>query len=115
MPGYLIDANLPRWFKPWSGPEYQFVDDLGPNWSDTQIWQFAQTHDLTIVSKDADFSHRAMASRTGTPVIHIRTGNLTMREFHQIVAPIWGAACRLSRSSRLVQIYRDGIETVDLE
>ncbi len=56
-----------------------------------------------------------MASRTGTPVIHIRTGNLTMREFHQIVAPIWDAACRLSRSSRLVQIYRDGIETVDLE
>ena len=115
MPGYLIDANLPRWFKPWSTAEFQFVDDFGPSWSDTQIWQFASVQGLTIVSKDADFSHRAMASRTGVHVIHIRTGNLAIREFHKIITPIWDEACRLSLTSRLVQIYRDGIETVDLD
>lgn len=38
-----------------------------------------------------------------------------MREFHAIVAPLWEDACRLSLTCRLLQIYRDGIETVDFE
>ena len=88
---------------------------LGPSWSDTQIWEFAGARGLTIVSKDADFSHRVMADRSGIHVIHIRTGNLSMRGYHAIIAPIWDEVCRLSGSCRLVQICKDGIETVDLD
>ena len=114
MAGYLIDANLPRWFKPWTRPEYKFADDFGPGWTDTEIWSYADANDLTIVTKDTDFLHRAMATPNGPHVIHLRTGNLTMREFHRIIAPTWGEACHLSRKSRIVQIYRDRIEAVDL-
>ena len=115
MSGYLIDANLPRWFEPWSGPSYQFADDFGPHWSDTEVWNFAQDNDLTIVSKDSDFLHRAVATSNGPRLIHFRTGNLTMREFHQIVAPIWQGVCELSYECRIVLIFRDRIEAIDPE
>jgi predicted nuclease of predicted toxin-antitoxin system len=60
---YLIDANLPRWFSLWAGGGCEFVHDLGPDWSDTDIWEYASTHGLTIVSKDADFSARVLTAR----------------------------------------------------
>ena len=111
--GYVIDANLPRWFEPWSGPGYVFAHDMGPSWSDTQLWDYATSGGFTIVSKDSDFAFRALATASGPRVIHFRTGNLTMRDFHQIVTPIWTEACRLSAACRLVYVYRDGLETVD--
>ena len=83
MARYLIDANLPRWFSLWAGPDYEFVHDIGPTWSDTKIWQYAASEALTIVTKDADFSHRVLLTANGPSVIHIKVGNLTMAELHR--------------------------------
>ena len=60
MARYLIDANLPRWFSLWAGGDCEFVHDLGADWSDSKIWDYAAANGLTIVSKDADFSDRAL-------------------------------------------------------
>jgi predicted nuclease of predicted toxin-antitoxin system len=112
MAGYLIDANLPRWFSLWSGREFVFVHELGPDWSDTQIWRYASAQTLTIVTKDADFSDRVLATDVGPNVIHFRIGNLTIRELHTFLAGTWGQVCRMSANFRLVQVYRDRIEGV---
>jgi predicted nuclease of predicted toxin-antitoxin system len=96
MMGFLIDANLPRWFKPWSGPGYEFADDFGQQWSDTQLWDYATAHGIVIVSKDADFAARVLRTTTGPHVIHLRVGNLTMAGYHLFVAPIWYEVCRSS-------------------
>ena len=112
MPVYLIDANLPRWFKPWSGSEYVFADDFGPSWQDSEVWRYASLHKLTIVTKDADFLHRSIAAASPPRVIHFRTGNLTMRRFHEIVAPIWNEVCLLSAANPIVQVFPDRIEVV---
>jgi len=110
---YLIDANLPRWFALWAGGDCEFVHDLGADWSDTQIWAYAAANGLTIVSKDADFSDRALLSAAGPRVIHIRVGNLTMGDFHTYLSGIWAEVCRASDACRLVQVYRDRIESID--
>jgi len=110
---YLIDANLPRWFSLWSGGDCEFVHDLGAGWSDTQIWDYAAANGLTIVSKDADFSDRVLlAGDTGPKVIHVRVGNLRIEELHQYLTAVWPDVCRASDGSRLVQVYRDRIESV---
>jgi predicted nuclease of predicted toxin-antitoxin system len=110
---YLIDANLPRWFSLWSGGDCEFVHDLGADWSDTEIWEYASANTLTIVSKDADFSDRVLASAAGPKVIHIRVGNLIMADLHHYLSRIWGDVCRTSESFRLVQVFRDRIEAID--
>ena len=37
MAKYLIDANLSRWFLFGRVPDYEFVHDFGPAWTDSQI------------------------------------------------------------------------------
>ena len=113
MARYLIDANLPRWFSLWSSREFVFVHDDGPEWSDGRIWHYASANTLTIVTKDADFSDRVLAADVGPNVIHLRIGNLTIRELHMFLAGIWDEVCLASEASRLVQVYRDRIESIE--
>ncbi len=112
MARYLIDANLPRWFSLWSGGDCEFVHDIGADWSDTRIWDYARDNDLTVVSKDADFSNRVVLTDSGPHVIHIRVGNMTMAELHRYLSAVWTDVRRASETSRLVQVYRDRIESV---
>jgi len=113
MARYLIDANLPRWFSLWAGADYEFVHDFGATWSDSRIWQYASANTLTIVTKDADFSHRVLLTPSGPNVIHIRLGNLTIEELHRILSTTWAVVCAASARCRLVQVYCDRIESVE--
>ena len=72
MPKYLIDVNLPYRFGLWNTSEYIHQFDLGDDWSDEQIWDYAKKHNLTIVSKDADFSNKILLKTPPPRVIHIR-------------------------------------------
>jgi predicted nuclease of predicted toxin-antitoxin system len=60
MPKFLIDVNLPYHFSLWKGDEYVHQNDIDDEWTDTQIWKYAQENDLKIVSKDGDFSSRVI-------------------------------------------------------
>ena len=42
---------------------------------DAAIWNYAQQHGLTIVTKDIDFFHRSMILGHPPKVVWIRTGN----------------------------------------
>lgn len=108
MARYLIDANLPRWFSLWSGSDYEFVHDIGPEWTDSNIWQYAAAHALTIVTKDADFSDRVLVTEGGPNIIHIRVGNFTIRELHAYLSGVWADVCRASVECRLVQFTMTG-------
>ena len=58
MKKYLIDVNLPYYFALWNTDEYIHQFDLGDDWEDEKIWNYAKLHNLTIISKDSDFSNR---------------------------------------------------------
>jgi len=113
MPRYLIDVNLPRYFSLWAKDEYEFVVDIDDELTDSQIWQYAKQHNMTIVSKDADFSELALLSTPPPRVIHIKLGNMKMREFHQTLTNVWTEVCLLSESYKLVRVYQDKIEGID--
>lgn len=49
MARYLIDANLPRRFSLWSGPDYDFVHDIGDGLKDSDVWRIAAERSLVIV------------------------------------------------------------------
>jgi predicted nuclease of predicted toxin-antitoxin system len=109
---YLIDANLPYYFSLWKSADYQHVTDLGDSWLDSQIWLYAKEQNLCIVTKDADFATRVILETEPVHVIHIKMGNMTMREFHQKLSGIWSDICLLSEFHRLVSVYEDRIEAV---
>ncbi len=113
MPKYLIDVNLPRCFSLWSSEDFIHQVDINDEWTDKQIWEYAKENDLTIITKDADFSNRIIFSEPPPKVVHIRFGNMKMREFHTALTTIWGDIVDLNKTHKLVNVFRDRIEAIE--
>ncbi len=113
MPNYLIDANLPYYFSIWSGQKFLHVNDINDAMPDSEIWEYAKQHDLTIVTKDADFSDRILLSQPPPRVIHIKFGNMKMKAFYHHIADNWSEIIELSQEYKLVRVYKDRIQGID--
>jgi len=83
MAKYLIDVNLPYRFSLSKSDKYIHQTDIGDEWTDEQIWNYAEENNLTIITKDSDFSNRIIFHQPPPKVIHIRFGNMKMRDFLQ--------------------------------
>lgn len=112
MPIYLIDANLPYYFSLWKDESYQHVLDINPEMKDSEIWEYAKTHNLTIITKDADFSNLILLHTPPPRVIHIKLGNMKMKAFHEAIAHIWESVLLMSEEYKLVRVYQDSIEGI---
>jgi predicted nuclease of predicted toxin-antitoxin system len=113
MPAFLIDVNLPYHFSLWKGGNYIHQTDLADEWTDTQIWNYARENDLTIISKDSDFSTRVIFHLPPPKVIHIRLGNLKMREFFAAMNSVWDEVLELNKKHKLVTVFRDRLEAIE--
>lgn len=113
MPKFLIDVNLPYHFSLWKGDDYIHQNDIGDEWTDTQIWNYALENDLTIISKDSDFSSRVIFHQPPPKVIHIRLGNLKMREFFAAMNTVWDEVIELNEDHKLVTVFRDRLEAIE--
>ena len=109
---YIIDANLPYYFSLWRGKEYQHVIDIDPNMKDSEIWNYARKKNLTIVTKDADFSDLVLLNNPPPRVIHIKLGNMKMKTFHNAIDKIWNEVLMMSQEYKLVRVYQDRIEGI---
>jgi len=113
MARYLVDANLPYRFALWAGDDCIHARDLDQRWSDSRLWAYAREHALVIVSKDADFSDRVLLSQPPPRVVHIRYGNMKIRDFYQLIRRQWPTITELSATNRLVRVYDDSIEAIE--
>ena len=112
MNKYIIDANLPYYFSLWNSEEYIHVIDINPQMKDSEIWEFARENNLTIITKDADFTNLALLEKSPPKVIHIKLGNMTMKEFHRAIDNIWDEVLEVSSSYKLVRVYEKEIEGI---
>lgn len=112
MSKYLIDANLPNRIGAWQSDEFLFgrIDD---QMSDSEIWRYAKDRDLTIVTKDSDFSHRIIVSNPPPKVVHIRIGNMRLRQLDATISKIWPDIDVLSNTHKLVNAFANHIEAFD--
>lgn len=70
MAKFLIYVNLPFHFSIWNDDRYLHQSDLGDTWTYYEIWDYAKNHNLTIITKDSDFSDRIMLTTPPPKVIH---------------------------------------------
>ena len=92
MKKYLVDANLPSKIKIWQTDEFEFVGQINDEWTDGEIWNYAKQNNLTIISKDSDFSHRIIVSRPPPKIIHIKIGNMKLKDFSLAIENFWTRA-----------------------
>ena len=113
MTKYIIDVNLPDHFSLWHTDDYTYVKDIDVTWMDTTIWEYAEHRNLTIVTKDRDFYNRMLIKTPPPKVIHVRCGNLRIRDFYRLMPQIWPEALELSERNKLVIVYNDRIEAME--
>jgi predicted nuclease of predicted toxin-antitoxin system len=112
MAKYLIDANLPYYISLWNSTEYVHLNDLGNKWTDEEVWNYAVEQGLTIVTKDSDFSNRILLKNPPPRIIHIRFGNMRIKEFREKLLAVWNDVCELSQTHKLVNVFNDRIEAI---
>ena len=113
MPSFLIDVNLPYRFSLWNGDEFIHQYELGDTASDGEIWEYARQNNLTIVTKDGDFSNRIMFQHPPPKVVHIRVGNLKLRDLFFMLKSVWPEVVALNDGHKLVNVFRDRIEAIE--
>lgn len=92
--------------------DYIHQNDIGDEWTHTQILNYARENDLTIISKDSDFSARVIFHHPPPKVIHIRLGNLKTREFFAAMNTVWDEVLGLNKEHKLVTVFRDRLEAI---
>lgn len=112
MPKFLVDVNLPYHFSLWKDDDYVHQNDISDEWTDTQIWNYAKQNDLTVISKDSDFSNRVIFHQPPPKVIHIRLGNLKMRDFFVALTSVWDEVLELNKEHKLVTVFQDRLEAI---
>ena len=112
MRGILLDENLPASLSFPSDLPQDHVSSLGSSPADSRIWQHAQTFDLVIVTKDADFSFRIAMESPPPRVVHLRIGNMRLRELKAVCARFWPRIEAHLKSAKLVNVYENRIEVV---
>lgn len=91
---------------------YVHVIDIDPNMKDSKIWKYAKENNLTIVTKDADFSDLILLNNPPPKVIHIKLGNMKMKVFHNAIDNIWDEVLLINKKYKLVRVYKDKIESI---
>ncbi|MCF8232740.1 MAG: DUF5615 family PIN-like protein [Bacteroidales bacterium] len=113
MAKYLIDANLPYLFSLWKSSDFLHVFDIDDELSDEEIWNYAMKNSLTIITKDADFSNKIIFKTPPPKVIHLKIGNMKMKEFHSFLQKNWSEIESISQKHKLTNVYIDRIEGLD--
>jgi len=112
MAKFLIDANLPYYLSIWHNEDYIHLNDLDDTWKDSEVWNYALKNGLTIVTKDSDFSNRILLKEPPPRIIHIRFGNMRVKEFRDKIISIWKDVCQMSETHKLVNVFNDRIEGI---
>ncbi|MEZ5304800.1 MAG: DUF5615 family PIN-like protein [Verrucomicrobiales bacterium] len=112
MKGFLFDENLPVTSKVQSQFPIFHVTQMGESPGDSEVWDYARTNDLAIVSKDSDFSDRIRISGPPPRVIHLRIGNMRRREFDSFLQRNWERLESLIQRHKLLNVYSDEILSI---
>ncbi len=113
MKKFLIDVNLPYYFSIWNNKEYIHMIDINDTWEDNMIWEYVKKNSLVIVTKDRDFSEKILFSNPPPRVIHIKFGNVKMKQFYLLIENRWQQICKISEDYKLVNVFHDRIEGID--
>lgn len=113
MVKFLIDVNLPRYFSLWNHVEYIHQIDIDDKMLDNVIWEYAKTNDLTIITKDSDFSNKILFNKPPPKVIHIRVGNMKIKDFQAMMFKVWEDVLTLNKDHKLVNVFLERIEAIE--
>lgn len=109
---YVLDENMPTTAPLWFGDKFLHVLDISDNFSDGDIWNYAITNNLIIVTKDVDFYNRYLSSSKFPKIIWFRTGNMKKKTFYDFIEKNWLEIEIMIESASFVIVTEDKLEAL---
>lgn len=109
---YLLDENLPSTVPAWCNEKFIHVLSISDKFSDGDIWEYAITNNLTIITKDVDFYNRYLSSSNSPKIIWFRTGNMKKKEFYKFIEEVWVEIEIIIQSGYFVIVTEDKLEAL---
>jgi predicted nuclease of predicted toxin-antitoxin system len=113
MAKFILDVNVPQNIITWENDDFEFQILRDRTASDNDIWHYAKKNNLTIVTKDSDFSNRIIQSKPPPKVIHLKIGNMKLKDFNTFIVANWKQIEELSADYKLVRVYFDTFEAIN--
>jgi predicted nuclease of predicted toxin-antitoxin system len=113
MHKFVIDVNLPGGVAPFANESCIHVSEMDKRMPDNEVWNFAREHGYTIITKDSDFSNRILLVGPPPKVIHIRFGNLRLKDFIPLMTSLWPEIIEMHNDYKLVNVYKGWIEGIN--
>ncbi|WP_031526266.1 DUF5615 family PIN-like protein [Dyadobacter crusticola] len=110
---YLIDVNLPYHCSIWNSEEFIHQKDLNDEWLDSEIWNYAKDHNLTIVTRDSNFSVRVSTSTPPPRVVYLQLKNIKAGKLFKLLHKNWTSIANLSARYKLVTVFPNEILAID--
>jgi|SRR5690554_1338945 len=110
---FLIDVNLPKYFRFFNQGNCRFVADIDLQASDNFIWEYALTNNnLVIVTKGTDFYNKFLMSENAPKIIFVRMGNVSLKHLYTYFEHHWETCKGAIQSARMVILYKDKLELI---
>jgi predicted nuclease of predicted toxin-antitoxin system len=107
---FLVDANLPRKFTWFNTADFSFAHDWGDAYPDKEIWDYALQNNLVILTRDSDYFHWIIQSKTAPKVIYFKLQQQGRKELEIYFAQHWRQICQLIETHRMVIATVDTLE-----
>ena len=100
---FLVDVNLPRKFQFFHSSSFLHVVDINPFMKDKEIWDYAISNELVILTKDTDFYEMFLLNDIHPQVVYFKFGNMKISELHQFFQEYWSSiVIKLENSSFII-------------
>ncbi len=106
MFNYLIDENLPSSIPYWNKKNFTHASELINIRYDTDIWQYALTNDLVIITKDTNFYYRSLATSGAPKVVWIKAGKMKSKNFNRFIKSGWKKVEKKLLSKSFIKLKR---------
>ncbi len=79
-------------------------------WENITHYTIGKVGGVSNYTKDTDFSDMIMLNNPPPRIIHIKLGNMKMRQFHQQTSKIWDDVCLMSEKFGSLEQSSDGLK-----
>lgn len=110
---FLVDVNLPKYFKFFNKPEFEHVVDLNPQMQDDEIWNYALSNNLIILTKDVDFHFKYLSQKDTPKIIYFQLGNITLKELHKYFQDNWEYLIQLIENNSFIIATKNDIKVIN--
>ena len=112
MNSFLVDVNLPKNFSFFNHENFVFVTDINSKMTDSEIWNYAITDDLIILTKDVDFYSRLLIADVCPKIIYFKLGNYSLKQLHNYFNLNWSLIEKQINTSKFILAKEDHIEVI---